>query len=330
MTLQNNLIPVIARKYGIKRGDSESMDQWKNRVFYTLLGQMGYASLWDTEDDNKQISVTHFKTRIKTIYMSYCSIFHELQYSFRKGTDIEELLLNVFKKAGYIYHSSYRLAPAKFSTAQVDNILFVRGLAPGEQSLISGLGTYRLSENDNLKDNSIYEMFQIPDRPLSEAWSILQNNRVWSEFHGGRQNEFFNTEIHLSGQEDWKPDAPSHQDIALLRMGEKGNWLYYLYKKEEDKSYVSQLPVWMMEETKFYRVANELLFSLSKLPPIKYKIDNEIVTIRIQNRLPDEEWNFIMIYSWPLQYSNLRIMKKDVFYAVKKVLEPVGYQFVKE
>ena len=48
-----------------------------------------------------------------------------------------------------------------------------------------------------------------------------------------------------------------------------------------------------------------------------------------------EELNFIKLYSWPTSCIELphdfnRIFAKDVFYAVKTALEPIGYQFVKE
>ena len=61
MTLQNNLIPIIAKAYRIERGTSEPVEQWRMRVTYSMLGQMAYASLWDVEENEQPVSVVHFK-----------------------------------------------------------------------------------------------------------------------------------------------------------------------------------------------------------------------------------------------------------------------------
>lgn len=75
MTLQNNLIPIIAKAYRIERGTTEPVEQWRMRVIYSMLGQMAYASLWDVEENEQPVSVVHFKSRMKKLIESYCDIF---------------------------------------------------------------------------------------------------------------------------------------------------------------------------------------------------------------------------------------------------------------
>lgn len=71
MTLQNNLIPIIAKAYRIERGTTEPVEQWRMRVIYSMLGQMAYASLWDVEENEQPVSVVHFKSRMKKLIESY-------------------------------------------------------------------------------------------------------------------------------------------------------------------------------------------------------------------------------------------------------------------
>ena len=149
MNRQNNLIPIMARRYRIERGTTEPVEQWQMRVIYSVLGQMADASLWDKTEDDQPISVVHFKSRMKDLLESYCGIFNGLRKLF--GYDYEKLLeeiYNVQLEGGKIYHSAYRLSPASYSAAVVDDVLFARGMAPDEQQLVSGQGTYLLSSNN--------------------------------------------------------------------------------------------------------------------------------------------------------------------------------------
>ena len=88
MNRQNNLIPIMARRYRIERGTTEPVEQWQMRVIYSVLGQMAYASLWDKTEDDQPISVVHFKSRMKDLLESYCGIFNGLRKLF--GYDYEK------------------------------------------------------------------------------------------------------------------------------------------------------------------------------------------------------------------------------------------------
>ena len=116
MTLQNNLIPIIAKAYRIERGTTEPVEQWRMRVIYSMLGQMAYASLWDVEENEQPVSVVHFKSRMKKLIESYCDIFNDLHKSF--GYNYENLLEEIYTiqlNGGTLYHTSYRLAPTQYS-----------------------------------------------------------------------------------------------------------------------------------------------------------------------------------------------------------------------
>lgn len=75
MKKYNGLICEIADEFHILKGKEETEEVWKCRVIYSLLGRMGYASLWDTVDDLKSVSTVHFKRRIRTILEIYMEMY---------------------------------------------------------------------------------------------------------------------------------------------------------------------------------------------------------------------------------------------------------------
>ena len=62
----DRLIEKIGEDFHILRGDGEKELDYILRLIYSLLGQMGYASLWDVEEDDagKYVSITHYKHRM--------------------------------------------------------------------------------------------------------------------------------------------------------------------------------------------------------------------------------------------------------------------------
>ena len=224
MNRQNNLIPIMARRYRIERGTTEPVEQWQMRVIYSVLGQMAYASLWDKTEDDQPISVVHFKSRMKDLLESYCGIFNGLRKLF--GYDYEKLLeeiYNVQLEGGKIYHSAYRLSPASYSAAVVDDVLFARGMAPDEQQFVSGQGTYLLSSSFQ-ESIPLLEMFQLPDQTLTETWRYLVKTAKWNQFRPNDTTEFLRTDPPFK-YGYWQREKPVAQEVTLIRMGMNGNRL---------------------------------------------------------------------------------------------------------
>ncbi len=89
MSEYSNLLEKIGTEYGIVRGSDESDVAWRKRVIYSVLGQIGLASLWDKEEE-EQISITHFKHSIEKAYHAYTTIYHELSDIYVE--DVEDIL----------------------------------------------------------------------------------------------------------------------------------------------------------------------------------------------------------------------------------------------
>ena len=218
MNRENDLISIMAGRYQIERGTTEPVEQWQMRVIYSVLGQMAYASLWDKTEDDQPISVVHFKSRMKDLLESYCGIFNGLRKLF--GYNYEKLLeeiYNVQLEGGKIYHSAYRLSPASYSAAVVDDVLFARGMAPDEQQFVSGQGTYLLS-SDFQESIPLLEMFQLPDQTLTETWRYLVKTAKWNQFRPNDTTEFLRTDPPFK-YGYWQREKPVAQEVTLIRMG---------------------------------------------------------------------------------------------------------------
>ena len=55
MKKYNGLLAEIAREFHIEQGEAESMERWKARIVYSLLGRMAYASLYDHLEEDEEL-----------------------------------------------------------------------------------------------------------------------------------------------------------------------------------------------------------------------------------------------------------------------------------
>lgn len=328
----SNLIQRIAEEFDIKQGIIEPEDRWKARVVYSMLGRMACASMLDSDEDEQPISVVHFKSRIKELLSSYIAIFPELHGSF--GEDFDEIcdeIYGIYLGCGYIYHSAYHITLPCFVSSRTEQILFTRGSAPGDKQSMSGLGTYTRSDGKELVTASTRTMFQLPEYTLDEFYSYITKRAKWSELSTSEAVEYLRVDPPFS-KGYWLQKESGQGDILLARTGNNGNRTYYLYKVDGSTNLFSQLPAWLTDGPGYRRVSNSILSELEILPPFVYATDGPITTLSIQYLPAEEELNCVKLYSWPTIYTGLphdftRIFDTDVFFAIKEVLESIGYKF---
>lgn len=328
----NNLIPQIANEFGIKQGINEPSDRWKMRIVYSMLGQMACASMYDTADDDQPVSVVHFKSRIHDLLGSYFAIFPELQTQFDKDSaKLCDEIYSIYLSCGYIYHSAYRIAPAHYADARSGQILFTRSMAPGEKHFVSGLGTFTKGNEVEASQLSPQCMFQLPEHTLTGLYTHFISQAKWAELNTTEPIEYLRTDPPFS-RGYWQNKESKIDGVQLARTGSNGNRTYYLYKEDGSTTLFSQVPAWLMDGPGYRRVSNSILAKLGTLPPFVYAIDGSITTMTIQYLPAEEELNFLKLYSWPttcvgLPHDFTRIFDTDVFFAIKEVLEFIGYQF---
>ena len=335
MKKYNGLICEIADEFHILKGKEETEEVWKCRVIYSLLGRMGYASLWDTVDDLKSVSTVHFKRRIRTILEIYMEMYPEIKRFYGdESEDISNEIYNIFKDTGNIYCQPYEVSPAMPCISESSGIFFTRGLSLEQSQYISGIGSYLNTPLALIKTIKPKNMFQIQENTLSVQWKSLISNALWKPMPEELGLEYLRIKPPFTnGYWNSMPDLSGSPSLARTKRIE--NRIYYLYRKEESKLLVSQLPEWMTTDYNYRAISNSCLASAGCLPETLYHIDEEIVTIRINYLFPPPELNFLKLYSWPTSYVKLphdfrRIFQRSVFWAVKNIFESIGYRFTEE
>lgn len=336
MTDYFSLLDSISKEFCIKRGIQESESSWMSRVIYSFLGQTGYSSLWDIQEDLQPASITHFKRRIESTLESLLDIYPEMISAFSLEYEQQSNeIFRVFKESGTVYHQPNRLvAPQRKVGVGINNI-YLRGNTISEKRYVSGLGCYYpVQQEAEDKRVSLSEMFLLQKQPLFDTWKGIVSQALWSEYSGVTAFQYLRLKPPF-GYGYWK-DTPDLDDtVSLARRVIPGATTYYLYRAVKERMLVSQLPAWMTAEYDYRHLSNACLYTQKTLPPSTYSIDGDVVYLHIAYLYPPEELNLIRLYSWPNAYIDYpndfrRIMSTSVFEDIKSTFETTGYQFVEE
>ena len=325
-----NLLNRIAQEYNIQQGNQESEIEWKTRVIYSFLGQTGYASLFDVQENLDPVSITHFKQRIKTTLSHLLAMYPELKGYFTEAEALAEEIYQVFCLTGCIYHEQYRLSPCLRSSIQIGNRSFLRGQALEEKKWLSGIGCYypnREQAEDTDGIHSLLDMFMILRRTLPEVWKDVIASASFRSLNEEVDLEFLRT-IPPFKSGYWLNRAEDSGQISLARTKTEGEHIYYLYRMDGGKLSVSQLPNWMTEGYEYRRIAVACLYSRGTLPETEIKTDGSIAIIKIGYLYPPAELNLLKLYSWPDGFSVFsRIIDVGIINDIRLAFETLGYSF---
>lgn len=328
------LIGTIADEFHISKGAAERDESWKARVVYSLLGKMGYASLWDIQEDLQPASIIHFKKRIAKLTKSYLEMYPEIHQFYSDDTEgLCNEIYHIFLSTGNVYHSPDRIVPAAECISEAGGVYFMRGVPLDREQYLSGIGSYFFDVGDT-SSLQVKEMYQLQERTLIEQWEYLISHAKWRPIVVETKVEYHRTKPPFN-YGYWVDIPDKTGEISLARTGSFGNWTYYLYKIENERLMGSQLPEWMVTEGNYRTVSNGYLSAKNVLPATIYHIDGKIAQVHINYLFPPAELNLVKLYSWPKSYAGLphdfnRIFELPVFYAIKNVLESIGYQFKEE
>ena len=332
------LLRKIAGKYNIRQGEREEELSWKARVVYSLLGQIGYASLYDRQEDGRPATIVHFKNRINDSLWHFLCMYPELERVFSsEDASLAEELYALYLGTGCIYHEPDRIRPCREKQARGKDCIFMRGQAVGGEKWISGAGNFTLSGEvgDRSMDMpSVGEMFLLPRKTLREQWEDIVSRADFRELPADVPLEHLRTSPpYKNGY--WGSREDRSGNISLARTALQGERIYYLYRADEKNRYISQLPGWMTGGALYRSVAAAGLAVRGTLPETVFWLDGPIVTLRIGYLFPPAELGLIKLYSWPVRFCELpsdftRVMQRDVFCDLKKILEGTGYQFREE
>jgi len=328
-----NLIDKIAEEFYIVKGDMEDSCSYIARVIYSLLGRMGYASLWDIDEteDQEFVSITHFKHRIRNVLKSYCDIYPEIQYMFSDVDQLsKEIVDDIYIQTGVIYHKSKRITPSMENASTVKNITFTRGKKLSEKQYVSGVGTYKKATFANNNFEDVRRMFQLQNGKIYDYWQSVLKNIQWRQLEEIIDLEYLRMNPPLTS--GYWVNSPSKNIVSFARTKDGGSCNYYIYKYI-DKMMIYQLPAWMVDNYEYRSLSNGCLLAAGKLPKSTYKVDGSIVRLNIGYLYPLAELNFLKLYSWPIRYTDFpnnftRVLSIDVFFAIKAIFETMGYEFM--
>lgn len=347
MNKYNSLLSHIAFKLGIRKGDSESEENYKSRLIYSAISRIGYASLWDKLEDNVPVSIEHFRRRIENTLSSYLKMYPEVEGFFPdKYNVISGNMYNTFLATGNVYHSPRRISPPIRRQAAFNGIEFLRGTTLSENISISGIGTF-VKCSDNSDAELTKDMFGLTKQSIVDYWLHYSELAMWTTLKTEEKFEYLNTTPPFFQKWNEKPSKKGM--VSIMRTDTIGKEIYYFYRFKDEEIEVSQIPYWLTEDdsrtylstngTKkdnvYLYLTNGCLASQELLPHISYKYDGAISALSIKYPLPPAEQNMIMLYSWPKIISNVespfyRIIDTNVLKAIIELFSQIGFIFKEE
>lgn len=337
MKKYGGLLQRIASELRINKGTAEPEEKWKSRIIYSAIGQLAYASLWDKPEEGDVVSITHFKRRIEKMAVNYGQLYPEIALHLDLNPDIlADMIYKVYLNNGYLYHQNYYISPPIMRVSALnDHIHLVRGTPLGKPVFSSGLGMYqKVLDNDNIPSKDIREMFGLTIGKVEDAWNFCIANAAWKEMSIPESAEYLKMHPPFrSGY--WTHKAVADGAISIMRIMREGISLYYLYRMENGRLYVQQLPEWYGGNGAYRILSNGCLAVHAQLPPAIFRMDGEIVHVSLQYLYPPKELDFFCLYSWPENGMALpsqfnRIFDKEIFIGIKQIFEQIGYQFKEE
>ena len=346
MNRYGSLLERISSELRIKQGITETAKDYHLRIIYSAIGRMSAASVWDKLDDTS-VSVQHLKDRIRRLIEGYYYSFSEWRMllqgdNYKENVErIVDEIYDVYLKAGYFYHTPYRIAPATPCCSIVGGVQFCRGLPIGESQFVSGLGTYLPQENSAWPITSADEMFHLSTKDIRMPWENIAQDVQWLKMQTESNVDYLN--LRPPFRPYWVK-LPDRNCISICKVSTNGAPMYYLYRIEQGQAFYSPIPEWMLldpvwtgeeRHTNYRLFSNSLLACLGILPPTRFHKNGEIVFLNLGYRMPPREMNLIKLYSWPSSFYTpaspfRRVMDHAVFTAIKAVLEKTGFSFEEE
>ena len=347
MNKYDRLLIDAADELSIQKGKIENEISYKSRIIYSIVCRMAHAALWDEledwtlEENGEPISIVHFKRRIEKTLNGYKKMYPEIISSFSEDdSELSQYIYNLFGATGQFYHTPYRIKPPIQSSASLVNVSFERGISPLDKVNMSGAGMYKKAKQQDPVIN-VQTMYGLCKTQIDKALDIYSDGIIWEQIEDD-SFEYLNEEQSFRNVY-WVKHPVKNRELSIARTKDMDIYKYYFYRNADRLEY-SFIPeyVYRLEPAIDYHtpfligsLANAVLKKYNRLPSIIYRVDGTIVYVELNYLLPPNEMNLLCLYSWPetmQKYDNRfnRVLSTDVFYAIKKAYEQVGFSFLEE
>ncbi|MBQ6817140.1 MAG: hypothetical protein IJO27_01770 [Bacilli bacterium] len=328
MSSDLGLLDKIGNDLNVYKCDGEQESDWIVRLAYSLLARNAYASLWD---ENGTISINHFKQRIIDLIEALKILFPVIYNQLFNEDSIKLLadyIYDLYLNTGYFYHENNRVTFSSYKFSNEKNVKFIRSPRPKDNVYMSGIGYY--TEIDGTNENTVAGIYNFSNNDLDLVLNKIEIDMEFIEFLGDNNSiEYLRMDNYKRGY--WKRDVDKNLNISMLRTGEEGARIYYLYKYDNNKLLVSRLPQCLVENGAYRLLSLSIMKRNNKLPKISYHILGDLVEVSLNYLLPRNEQDFFELYSWPnslIAFNRFnRKMNKRVFFDFKKQLEKLGHEF---
>lgn len=336
----DSLMEEISYELDIPREPDEAVTSWYGRIILSVVSRTGQAALWDVEEADDSCSLVHYHRRMEHILESYFKMFPAVENDFSLS-DSENTLSQIVEyidflntKTGNLYHSERHVHPVMPRAAGLGAVTLTRGLSIDEPQYVSGMGTY-LKRPVDLPLEDPVEMYQLHRGNMKDEWnSIISTLSGWKDLGNETDIEYMNLNTSSRNIKVWdkRPDRSGEISLARMNVGPKQYW-YYFYFYENGKFQYKRLEAHREEDEAYLR--NACLYSMNRLPEITVEDRGRDVLLKFRYVLPKAERYLVKFYSWGPMISNFnsnfnRIMNRDVFNGIRKILESEGYVFVSQ
>jgi hypothetical protein len=324
------MLKTIADSLSIDAYQRESKESFTYRVCYSALG-LWLLKLAESENNGKiGISKILQTIKIAELFNAYRkSVGLDESFFTDKGKDIAIFIRNVYEETGYLFSDSRYSVLANYGrTIRAGDTYLYFGI-PQTFVEMNGLGVYS-SRRDT--ESNYFETFtrdQLNVAEFIEGQYNLENFEIQNSNDVNASNyEFFNPLLSLPPSQSWSHFIKTEYTVArILSLG-----VFYKVVYKNNECWFSLLNI-NDDATRLYSYELRRLYcELKKYynNPAKMwinKIDDNYSEIRLSANLPNREYYFLLLTTWPKgNLSDRRnfIARNDKIKIIKEVLSNIG------
>lgn len=319
----------IADDLQMERDSHEKMSDWYGRVAYSALGRIALVSLWDVIDDQADsIPTDYFRQNIEKHVGAFNHLFGLNFYGKKVSSD----LLKVYLQGGLMYQKGDRLVPSMEKKISYQNVELFRSTALNKKVQMSGLGFYRNIKVGTSKEiDLVMKFLGITSSSLQDVYQDLVDRAEWQLLDQQTIKKYRFLDDN-SQQRKWIRTANkqknSSQNFSILWDSESDYWLYFI---EDEKFYVSHLPLPLYNNSE-QKIVDSIMQHDDSLTKIKYVINEKFAKVKLMQKLPPREQLFFNMYSWQstsMLENKQGTMTLEIFLVFHKMMKHLGYKFIK-
>jgi len=329
----NDLLNRMSRDMEIYHFRNEPEDSFIYRLCYSALGYWCLHTALNKLSGDSGTTKNNQTIILKDLLSRYIELFPSISDRFINNNNQQITfplhIRNIYEETGYLLtDDNNRNQVANYRRSiPIGNAALFFGL-PNITYSINGLGvfgkatTYIVSTKEFLiRDDLTYEeYFQSQFDPIDFYNRDIDINEL----------EFFNPKLNNSPSQSWRKEL--QVDCTLARQSENGP--FYRIMQTEDNILFAEEPVEPQKESFTSYEYRRLLFALKAHygRPLKVYItqkDDEYSEIRLKGHLPNREYYYLLLLSWPVQNAFDKInflIRTGLLQEVKTTLENIGLE----